>query len=779
MSIAVSEEGLTPDEADESAERPPAVAAAAQSESEAELAGKSTDLEVPKAPSPEHSRLDDWFLGAGSDVPPRSTPVPFFPEVHEELTKTWRAPYMGRSHLSSSLLTTLDGRAATVRLQCTCARKTPPPGGIVPASCPKPAYSAAGQAASALHAMAILQVHKGKALKELHQGGPDPRLMQELRTATDFALRAMKVMSTMVVQERHLWLNLAQMSDADHVRFLDALISQAGLFGDTFSAVQKQTEVIKHMLPQRESTKPPGARPPSAPLRLLHLLHLSATSKEATPQPSNGPAKNIRKSVNLDPHSQKEQFSQSVFEQRFASSDSDSERDFATIAGTTGEGKSCSPQHDFSPERFIFWVGSRSHRGYISDGSVDPTSSAAGGLVNAPQSHWLIQTVRLGYAIQFTRHPPRFRGILFTSVHSDTDASVLRAEIVVLLAKNAIEPVPPAEMKSGFYSPYFIVPKKSGGLRPILDLRILNRSLHRLPFKMLTAKRILSCVRHQDWFAAIDLKDTYFHGRVYQYKVLPFGLALSPHVFSKLTESALSPLWEKGIRILNYLDDWLLIAHSRGLLCEHRDLVLRHLSLLGLQVNWEKSKLSPVQSISFLGMELDSVDMTARLMDECVHRSHSYTARAAPYETASALAIWPDPKLGMAPRWTDPAFLRAGVPLGQVSWHVVVNTDASKTGWGAVCNGQAASGSWTRPLTQARAPSTRQAYALKWGLLADWCSSRQEDPQSCAVGVVLSFLQEKLERRLSSSTLKVYVAAIAAYHDTVDGLSLGKHHLII
>ncbi len=65
--------------------------------------------------------------------------------------------------------------------------------------------------------------------------------MQELRTATDFALRATKVtvrslgkaMSTMVVQERHLWLNLAEMKDVDKARFLDAPISQGLLFGDT------------------------------------------------------------------------------------------------------------------------------------------------------------------------------------------------------------------------------------------------------------------------------------------------------------------------------------------------------------------------------------------------------------------------------------------------------------------------------------------------------------------------------------------------------------------
>ncbi len=80
---------------------------------------------------------------------------------------------------------------------------------------------------------------------------------------TDFALRAAKVtarslgkaMSTMVFQEPHLWLNLAEMNDVDKSRFLDAPISQAGLFDDTvegfaqqFMAIQQQTEVIQHIL---------------------------------------------------------------------------------------------------------------------------------------------------------------------------------------------------------------------------------------------------------------------------------------------------------------------------------------------------------------------------------------------------------------------------------------------------------------------------------------------------------------------------------------------------
>ncbi len=122
---------------------------------------------------------------------------------------------------------------------------------------------------------------------------------------------------------------------------------------------------------------------------------------------------------------------------------------------------------------------------------------------------WLLRTIRLGYAIPF---PP---GVLPGSRASGSikvsDAPVLRADIVVLLANDAIEPVPPADMRSGFVSRYFIVPKKSSGLPQILDLGVLIRALHKLPFKTLKQKRIFECVRPLDRFAAIDLKDTCIH----------------------------------------------------------------------------------------------------------------------------------------------------------------------------------------------------------------------------------------------------------------------------
>ncbi len=150
----------------------------------------------------------------------------------------------------------------------------------------------------------------------------------------------------------------------------------------------------------------------------------------------------------------------------------------------------------------------------------------------------------------------RFHGVVSTSVQRST-AHVLQEP------KGAVESVPPAQSASGFYSCYFLVPKQDGGIRPILDLRHLNRALMKL------SKQILSQVCPGDCFFSLDLKCTYFHvqiaphhrrflrfafkGVAYQYTVLPFGLSLAPRTFTKCMYAAISPLRQLVIRILNYL----------------------------------------------------------------------------------------------------------------------------------------------------------------------------------------------------------------------------------
>ncbi len=199
-------------------------------------------------------------------------------------------------------------------------------------------------------------------------------------------------------------------------------------------------------------------------------------------------------------------------------------------------------------------------------------------------SQWVLHTVERGYRIQFGSPPPRFNGVN-PNLLGPEQALVMEREVETFLRKEAIEVVPPHERESGFYSRYFIVPKKDGGLHPILDLRRLNRSVSRLKFKMITLKQVVSQIKSEDWFVTIDLKDAYFHisilpthrkflrfvfgGETYQYRVLPFGLALSPRTFTKCVDAALAPLRLQGIRILNYIDDWLILAQSEQIAAQN------------------------------------------------------------------------------------------------------------------------------------------------------------------------------------------------------------------
>ncbi len=161
-------------------------------------------------------------------------------------------------------------------------------------------------------------------------------------------------------------------------------------------------------------------------------------------------------------------------------------------------------------------------------------------------------------------------GGVFTEV-APQQVLVMEQEVKALLEKGAIEYAPHSNRETGFYSQYVIVPKKDGGLRPILDLRVLNDSVRQLKFKMLTLRQIVPQIRSEDWFVTIDLKDVYFHifilpchrrflrftfgGKAYQYRVLPFHITLLPRTFTKCVDAALAPLRLQGIRIMNYIND--------------------------------------------------------------------------------------------------------------------------------------------------------------------------------------------------------------------------------
>ncbi|KAL0194518.1 hypothetical protein M9458_008090 [Cirrhinus mrigala] len=520
-------------------------------------------------------------------------------------------------------------------------------------------------------------------------------------------------------------------------------------------------------------------------------------------------------------------------------------------------------------------------------------------LVLPSPSRWLIQTVRLGYAIQFAKRPPKFRGIHFTSVQSDTNASVLLAEIAILLAKDAIEPVPLAEMKAGFYSPYFIVPKKSGGLRPILDLQALNRCSPPNAFFFAYATRIsLKLFRCR---TAVPLKyfqrllghmaaaaavtplgllhmrplQHWLHDRIprWAWHRGTFRVSVTPEcrlLFSPWSDPAFlragiplgqvsrhvvvntnavcngqaasgswtgpRPCWHVNClellavflalwrflpmlrhkHVLVRMDNTaavVYINHQGGLRSRRMSQLACHLLL------WSQTRLKSLRAYHIPGELNRAANALSRQLThpgewrlhpqvvqliwsrfskaqvdlfaspESSHCQLFYSLTEAPLSRGALAYSWqsmPFPQedeeqvLLVAPYWpsrTCPSLENS--PEERTSFsgdgHDLAPTPRPVEP-PRVAPGRDAADLAGLPqavvdtITQARAPSTRQAYALKWGLFVDWCSSRREDPQKCLIGVVLAFLQEGLERRLSPSTLKVYVATIAA--------SLGKHHLV-
>ena len=98
---------------------------------------------------------------------------------------------------------------------------------------------------------------------------------------------------------------------------------------------------------------------------------------------------------------------------------------------------------------------------------------------------WVLSIVQFFYCLKFTKFPP------IGHIKRTSYAPALEEEILSLLQKQAIQHMPSHDILNGFYSRYFAVPKKDGGIRPILDLRLLNPYLRSRRFRMVTLESII------------------------------------------------------------------------------------------------------------------------------------------------------------------------------------------------------------------------------------------------------------------------------------------------
>jgi len=140
---------------------------------------------------------------------------------------------------------------------------------------------------------------------------------------------------------------------------------------------------------------------------------------------------------------------------------------------------------------------------------------------------------------------------------------------------------------------FSLVPKKDKGWRPIINLKALNQYLKVQHFKMETINILQDILKKGDWMGKIDLKDAYltvpispqdqkflrfrWREQAYQCTALPFGLAMAPRVFSKIMRPWVTLMREKGVRMIQYLDDILIMASTKEQFRAHMKLVMEML----------------------------------------------------------------------------------------------------------------------------------------------------------------------------------------------------------
>ena len=361
------------------------------------------------------------------------------------------------------------------------------------------------------------------------------------------------------------------------------------------------------------------------------------------------------------------------------------------------------------------------------------------------------QLAVIGFQIPFAGQPVQHQRPAIPCFPLEQLAQI-QEEISSLREKGAISVVADpshSQKQTEFFSNLFLVPKKNGSMRPVINLKALNQWVETPHFKMEGLPTLQDLLRQGDWLVKVDLKDAYFTVPVqpdhhpylrfvieemtYQFTCLPFGLACTPWVFTKLMKNC-----GDSSQVMGVQDDYLHRRHpGHGRISYSGPTALVHLlQCLGFLINFEKSVMSPTQELEFLGMVVNTntlivslpadkirqirsrifnvASLSARLLSHFLGKLNAATQAVAPaplffrylqqdlqlalahgnqdYETLLSLSCQAKEELVW---WQENLSKWNGKPLRQKPGQMVIQSDASLSGWGAVCRGTRTGGAWS------------------------------------------------------------------------------------
>ena len=198
----------------------------------------------------------------------------------------------------------------------------------------------------------------------------------------------------------------------------------------------------------------------------------------------------------------------------------------------------------------------------------------------------------------------------------------VQTEMGTMTGSGVLEPVKLADLPRVVIQNFYLLPKKNGQWRGIVDCRDLNKYVKTEKFKMETLERLLPMLAGLVFFGKIDIKSAYHHvpireedrclfaivhqGELYQATCLVMGYNRSPWTFTKLMAPVMGLLREYRIETNIFVDDVLVIGTLDREVSQLRvDVTLELLEALGFVIS-PKSELEVDQEMDFLGFRLDS-----------------------------------------------------------------------------------------------------------------------------------------------------------------------------
>ena len=328
-----------------------------------------------------------------------------------------------------------------------------------------------------------------------------------------------------------------------------------------------------------------------------------------------------------------------------------------------------------------------------------------------------------GVGIAFQQRPQlTHQCISFRTRNSGQD---LQQAVDVLLMKGAIEQVTNVA-SLGYFNRLFMVPKKTGDLRPVIDLSTLNRHMLVPHLKMEMQWSVRSAIRSQEWTVSLVIHDAYLHVPMHQavFKYLSFrGQQESVH---------LSSIWA---------GDFCMRVHKAATACRNAVKAARYEATRLLRRLADQSRYSgtgqTARPDNHQGAPVSRLDHQLREVRPHsksrlpVHRDavqHSTIHSGAPTEDASrgqvrssakrvrlrlrpvqwwAATAWcqrtgswsdritvPQWVLSEVAWWASPAVLQ-GLPLATKETEVTLFTDGYSSGWGAQLGSRSTRGQWS------------------------------------------------------------------------------------